>query len=131
MHMFSSLSLLQLCNLQFRLDAYWKLLRHNLRLNSRRQRVLLYENDRANTSVLDAHLRSHFLRIMMRFLSRNKINTSGWISMVVAEKDVQWKRERIENECCSCSSIFLYPSDTSSNSPNIWLSVFSVHRFRR
>jgi len=133
MHMFSSLSLLQLCNnLQFCLDAYWKLLRHNLRLNSRRQRVLLYKDDRANTSVLDAHLRSHFLRIMMRFLSRNKINTSGWISIVVAEKDVQWKRERIENECCSCSSIFfLSVRYVIKLSQWIWLSVFSVHRSRR
>lgn len=34
----------------------------------------------------DAHLRSHFLRIMARFLSRNKINTSGWASVVVAGK---------------------------------------------
>lgn len=125
--MFSSLALPQLCNnLQFCLDAHWELLRHNSRLNSRRQRVLRYENDRANTLVLDAHLRSHFLRIMTRFLSRNKINTSGWASMVSLKKMiVQWKRERIENECCSCSSIFFYPSDTSSNSPDGYDYLFS------
>lgn len=58
----------------------------------------------------DAHLRSHFLRIMTRFLSRNKINTSGWARRLSLEKMIaQWKRERMENECCSRPSfLFLF-----------------------
>lgn len=70
----------------------------------------------------DAHLGSHFLRIMTRFLSRNRINTSGWARRLSLEKMIaQWKRERMENECCSRLSFpffffFFSCVCTSSNS---------------
>lgn len=71
--------------------------------------VLRSENDRADMLVRDAHLRSHFLRIMTRFLSRNKINPSGWAWRLSLEKMIaQWKRERMENECCSRSSFLFF-----------------------
>lgn len=70
----------------------------------------------------DAHLRSHFLRIMARFLSRNKTNTSGWAPVVVAGKDDRAVKAREDGkrmlQFAPLSAFFFHPSCTSSNSPD-------------
>lgn len=84
--------------------------------------------------VLNAHLRSHFLRIMTRFLSRNKINTSGWAWVVVAGKDDRVVKAREDGKRMFSRMLFFflsfYPTHVSSNSLDKF-SIFSVHGSRR
>lgn len=71
------------------------------------------ENDRTNPQVPSrAHLRSHFLRIITRFLSRASLIRADELAVVALEKMIsQWKRERMENECGrSLFSSFFFPS---------------------
>lgn len=119
----------QLCNnLQFRPDAHWELLQHNSRLNSRRQGVLRtwkWSNRRQFSTPTDSFsLPANNDAISISKQDYERMGP-GWLSL---EKMIaQWKRERMENECCS-SFCFFHPSYTPSNSLDGYDYFFSVRR---